>query len=121
MSTNVNLLSARRTRESPISQDNVMTDSIMYHDGNRQLQDRFDSRRISDRLEQKLTRTQFTADDKSFIESMPYFSLRRQTPVEGLIAHSKAALLVSCASPGHQNSHFPITTEMACSKVSAIS
>ena len=28
-----------------------MTDSIMYHDGNRQLQDRFDSRRISDRLE----------------------------------------------------------------------
>jgi predicted pyridoxine 5'-phosphate oxidase superfamily flavin-nucleotide-binding protein len=50
-----------------------MTDSIMYHAGNRQLQDRFDSRRISDRLEQKLTRTQFTADDKAFIESLPYF------------------------------------------------
>jgi hypothetical protein len=30
--------------------------SIMYHDGNRQLQDQFDSRRISDRLEEKLTR-----------------------------------------------------------------
>jgi hypothetical protein len=27
--------------------------SIMYHEGNRQLQDRFDSRRISDKLEQK--------------------------------------------------------------------
>lgn len=47
--------------------------SIMYHDGNRQLQDRFDSRRISDRLEEKLTRTAFTDDDKTFIESSAYF------------------------------------------------
>jgi uncharacterized protein len=39
------------------------------------LQDRFDSRRISDRLEEKLTRRQFTADDKTFIESLPYFFL----------------------------------------------
>ena len=52
-----------------------MAESIMYHDGNRQLQDQFDSRRISDRLEEKLTRTQFTADDKHFIESLPYFFL----------------------------------------------
>jgi uncharacterized protein len=52
-----------------------MTDSIMYHEGNRQLQDQFDSRRISDRLEQKLTRHEFTADDKAFIESLPYFFL----------------------------------------------
>jgi hypothetical protein len=47
--------------------------SIMYHDGNRRLQDEFDSRRISDRLEEKLTRTAFTADDKVFIESVAYF------------------------------------------------
>lgn len=53
-----------------------MTDSIMYHDGNRQLQDQFDSRPISDRLEEKLTRTQFTSDDKAFIESVPYFFSR---------------------------------------------
>ena len=52
-----------------------MTDSIMYHDGNRQLQDRFDSRRISDRLVEKLTRVQFTSDDTAFIESVPYFFL----------------------------------------------
>jgi len=52
-----------------------MPDSIMYHDGNRQLQDAFDSRRIADRLEQKLTRTQFTADDKAFIEGVIYFFL----------------------------------------------
>ena len=52
-----------------------MPDSIMFHDGNRALQDRFDSRRISDRLEQKLTRSAFTADDKTFIESAIYFFL----------------------------------------------
>jgi uncharacterized protein len=52
-----------------------MPASVLYHDGNRQLQDRFDSRRISDRLEEKLTRTEFTDDDKAFIEALPYFFL----------------------------------------------
>ena len=50
-----------------------MRDSVMFHDGNRRLQDQFDSRRISDRLEEKLTRTAFTADDKAFIEGAVYF------------------------------------------------
>ena len=50
-----------------------MPTSIMYHEGNRRLQDQFDSRRISDRVEEKLTRTEFTLSDKSFIESVPYF------------------------------------------------
>jgi predicted pyridoxine 5'-phosphate oxidase superfamily flavin-nucleotide-binding protein len=52
-----------------------MTQSNMYHDGNRRLQDQFDSRRISDRLEEKLTRTQFSPDDKAFIEGASYFFL----------------------------------------------
>jgi predicted pyridoxine 5'-phosphate oxidase superfamily flavin-nucleotide-binding protein len=52
-----------------------MAESVMYHEGNRQLQDRFDSRRISDRLEEKLMRKEFSADDKHFIESLPYFFL----------------------------------------------
>lgn len=47
--------------------------TIMYHDGNRRLQDQFDSRRISDRLEEKLTRTRFSADDRAFIEGSSYF------------------------------------------------
>ncbi len=51
-----------------------MTDSILFHEGNRRLQDRFDSRRISDRLE-KLTRTAFSIDDKTFIEAARYFFL----------------------------------------------
>ena len=51
-------------------------DSIMYHDGNRQLQDRFDSRRISDRLEEKHHRACSSLPTTGpFIESVPYFFL----------------------------------------------
>ena len=49
--------------------------TIMYHEGNRRLQDEFESRGIADRLEEKLTRTAFTEDDKAFIESRPLFFL----------------------------------------------
>ncbi len=52
-----------------------MSDSILYHAGNRELQDAFDSRRISDRLEEKLARQAFTDDDKAFIEGAIYFFL----------------------------------------------
>jgi uncharacterized protein len=46
--------------------------SMLYHEGNRSLQDEFGSRRLSDRLEE-LSRSQFTEEDKSFIESCIYF------------------------------------------------
>jgi predicted pyridoxine 5'-phosphate oxidase superfamily flavin-nucleotide-binding protein len=49
--------------------------SLLFHDGNRALQDEFGSRALADRLEQKLTRTAFTADDKAYIESCIYFFL----------------------------------------------
>ena len=49
--------------------------TIMFHEGNRQLQDQFDSRRIADRLEEKLTRQAFTEGDRSFIEALPFFFL----------------------------------------------
>jgi uncharacterized protein len=52
-----------------------MAESIMYHDGNRRLQDAFASRRISDRLEEKLTRTAFSDENKAVIESAIYFFL----------------------------------------------
>ncbi|MBW8882520.1 MAG: pyridoxamine 5'-phosphate oxidase family protein, partial [Asticcacaulis sp.] len=51
-----------------------MPDSLLYHDGNRQLQDQFDSRRIADRLE-SLARTAFSDDDKAYIESVIYVFL----------------------------------------------
>ena len=47
----------------------------MYHEGNRALQDRFDSRRIADRLVEMLHRTQFTEEDKAFVESRSMFFL----------------------------------------------
>jgi predicted pyridoxine 5'-phosphate oxidase superfamily flavin-nucleotide-binding protein len=47
----------------------------MYHEGNRFLQDRFDSRRIADRLVEVLHRARFTQDDREFIESQPMFVL----------------------------------------------
>ena len=49
-----------------------MNDSLLYHQGNRDLQDSFGSRALADRLE-SFARTTFTDDDKAFIESMPYF------------------------------------------------
>lgn len=52
-----------------------MRDSVMFHDGNRRLQDQFDSRRISDRLEEKLTRQAFTDQDRAFIEQSMFFFL----------------------------------------------
>ena len=47
----------------------------MYHDGNRSLQDRFDSRRIADRLVEVLHRERFTAEDREFIEGRSMFFL----------------------------------------------
>jgi len=50
-----------------------MADDEFYNDGSRALQDRFESRRIADRLETTLKRAAFTEDDKAFIEGAIYF------------------------------------------------
>jgi len=47
----------------------------MYNDGSRELQDRFDSRRIADRLEQITVHDRFSDDDRAFIERVPMFFL----------------------------------------------
>lgn len=49
-----------------------MPESILYHEASRALQDEFESRRIADRLEE-LVRTEFSADDRSYIESVFLF------------------------------------------------
>ena len=46
-----------------------------YHQGSRQLQDQFDSRRIADRLEQVNARAAFSDHDRAFIEAAPMFFL----------------------------------------------
>lgn len=45
----------------------------LYHEGNRLLQDRFDTRRLADRIEERLRRDTFDADDRAFIESRDMF------------------------------------------------
>ncbi len=46
---------------------------VMYHQGNRNLQDTFGSRRLADRLVERLRRSTFTEDDAAFIASVPFF------------------------------------------------
>jgi predicted pyridoxine 5'-phosphate oxidase superfamily flavin-nucleotide-binding protein len=53
----------------------MMDDSGIYHDGNRRLQDKFDSRRIADRLEQVTLHQRFNGSDVAFIENADMFFL----------------------------------------------
>jgi uncharacterized protein len=46
-----------------------------YHDGMRSLQDRFDTRRLADRLDERLGRVVFSDDDRAFIASRTMFFL----------------------------------------------
>jgi uncharacterized protein len=50
-------------------------DTPLYHAGNRQMQDRFDSRRIADRLEQVTLHDHFTDGDRAFVERCAMFFL----------------------------------------------
>ena len=52
-----------------------MTDSPMYHEGSRRLQDQFDSRRIADRLAEVTLHAEFTEKDRALIERSPMFFL----------------------------------------------
>ena len=49
--------------------------SRIFHDGNRQLQDAFESRRIADRLEAVTLRAAFTEGDRALIEGALFFFL----------------------------------------------
>ena len=50
-----------------------MSQEETYGTGSRQLQDRFDTRRIADRLEQVTLHTAFTPADQAFIERSGLF------------------------------------------------
>src|SRR3954466_13723034 len=49
--------------------------SLNYHDGARSLQDRFDTRRLADRLEDKFGGDVIDDDDRAFIEARDMFFL----------------------------------------------
>jgi uncharacterized protein len=45
----------------------------MYHSGNRELQDRFDTRRLADRIEERIVSETIDDDDRAFIEARDMF------------------------------------------------
>jgi predicted pyridoxine 5'-phosphate oxidase superfamily flavin-nucleotide-binding protein len=47
----------------------------LYHESSRALQDRFDTRRLADRIEERLVRDTIDADDRAFIEQQDMFFL----------------------------------------------
>lgn len=49
--------------------------ATMFHDGSRDLQDKFDTRRIADRIEDLLVHDAFTEDDAAFVASSRMFFL----------------------------------------------
>lgn len=57
-----------------------MADSELYHDGSRQLQDRFDTRRIADRLEKVDLHRAFTDSEREMIEAAPMFFMATVDP-----------------------------------------
>lgn len=52
----------------------------MFHDGNREMQARFGSSALADKLVERLRHSAFTDDDKDFIESLDCFFLATSSP-----------------------------------------
>jgi len=52
-----------------------VSDSKLYQKTQRALQDKFDSRRLADRLEERLYKSELSPDAAAFIQSLPYFFL----------------------------------------------
>ncbi|MFI5370691.1 MAG: pyridoxamine 5'-phosphate oxidase family protein [Candidatus Eisenbacteria bacterium] len=65
---------------SPLEEENRVDSLARYHDGQRRLQDRFDSRRIADRLDQVTYRVEFDERDRALIESCAMFFLATADP-----------------------------------------
>jgi len=52
-----------------------MSDISLYHQGSRQLQDRFQTRPLADRMQEVIAHAEFTDGDRAFIESRAMFFL----------------------------------------------
>jgi len=49
--------------------------SVLYEDGHRRLQRRFDTERLADRIEERLFRSALTDEDRAFVERLDLFFL----------------------------------------------
>ena len=52
-----------------------MKQRLTYNDGSRHLQDRFDTRRLADRIDERLVRSTIGEEERAFIERMDMFFL----------------------------------------------
>ena len=69
----------------------------MYHHGQRELQDLFDSRALADRLDEKLRRERFNDADAAFVARAPSSSWPPPMRTESPTARSRAACPASSA------------------------
>ena len=67
----------------------------MYHDGSRRLQERFQTRRLADRMVEKIVHGAFTDADRAFIETRPMFFLATAdvSVLPGLLVQGRASRL----------------------------
>ena len=75
-----------------------------YHAGARHWQDRFDSRRLADRLAERLSRSVVTADDRAFIARQALFFLATadgQGQPDVSYKGGRRTRLCSCAGRAH--------------------
>ncbi len=86
----------------------------LHHEGNRQLQDQFDTRRLADRLEHVKVRERFTPDDRELVERPDMFFLATADANETRPACMRAAIPASCASSTIARLPFPTTTGTEC-------
>ena len=53
---------------------------VMYHQGNRDLQDAYGTRRLADRMEERIRRSRFTEEDGAFVATLRFFFLATANP-----------------------------------------
>ena len=88
----------------------------MYHEGSRQLQDRFETRRLADRLVEVVVHDAFTDDDRAFIESRPLFFLATADAEGRPDCSYKGGRPASSGWWIRRRWRFPATTATACSR-----
>jgi len=89
--------------------------SDLYHGGSRALQDRFDTRRLADRIEERLVDERIGPEDKVFIEARDMFFLATADGEGQPSCSYKGGDPVSCAWSIQSRSPFRTTTATACS------
>src|SRR6185436_1774732 len=103
-------------RHGPNAWERRMAVIPMYHQGSRQLQDRYSTRRLADRLSEVLARNAFTAEDRA--QSCPLFFLATADADGRPDCSHKGGCRDLCRWWGRTAWPFPTTMATACLKAS---